>query len=189
MIEGEKVYGVVRDGIITIPANCGVVNPFNKPLRGIVPIGLPLFNPAEAVEANRQGRFYVPNIQRNAGAILKSLRGAIPIDERDVNYNVLELILDEFDSKYARYTLPLYGGDGSEQMRIDRVKNAAKYFREQLDKAGKSEVKSQKLYLPPVDEQEIIGTQIFSGGLDYEFGLAGFSRILGNANGVFGVSE
>jgi len=188
MIEGEEVYGRVREGIIVIPANYGLLNPSDTPRRAIAPRGLPLINPKEATQANRKGEWYAPDMKKYAEAIFAALINAVPIDERDVEDNILELMLNEFATKHAKYTFPLYGGKGSQETRKSRVENAGKYFREQLDRAGKKNIISQRLLLPSIDltQRDIIGTQILFCGLNNEFVLNGDTGNLGNPNGVFG---
>lgn len=181
MVEGEKVYGRVREGIICIPSNY-ILN--SQPIRAITPIGLPLIDPEKATQANGEGRFYSLDANEYAEKILSSFKSLVTINERDVRDNCLELKLNKFVSEY---TLPLFGGEGSRQEKVDRVERAGLYFRKELDKAGKSRTKSIRLYLPPFVSEDIIGTQILACGLGLGFNLYGDSRGLGLADGVFGV--
>ncbi len=188
MIEGQKVYGRVKEGIVVVPANFGFLNPSDTPKRGIVPIGLPLINPEEAVQANRNGNWYSPDMEKYASQILNAFKSAVLIDEKDVKNDVLEFMLNNFVS---RYTLALYGGEGNSAERERKTQEAGKYIIGQLAKAGKDSVKSQKLYLPSLEaaKEKVIGAQIFSCGLDDGFALGGDGGGLGSADGVFGVCD
>ena len=183
-MKGEDVYGRVKEGIVVVPEGY-IANP--APFRALVQFGLPLINPKQAVEANTAGRLYSPD-EESAKGILKALRSAVVIDERDIKDNILELMLGEFTGKHKKYTLALYGGEGTQEQRIKRVENARDYFGTHFQKAKKIN-KSQKVFLPRIDSavQGIVGTQLLVGGLDYEFDLSGDNRGLQYAVGVFGV--
>lgn len=189
MEEGEKVYGRTKEGVIVVPANYGFLNSSDAPRRGLVPRGLPLINPEEAVESNINDNFYAPDVKKYAEAVFSALMSVIPIDERDVKNDVLGLMLNSFTSTCLKYTLPLYGGEGSDKERMARVESARNYFKEHLVSPGKKKAVAQRLFLPSLEagKKEIIGTQIYAGGLDDEFGLSGGGRGLHGAGGVFRV--
>ena len=185
MEEGAKVYGRVSEGIVVVSAGYAF-NP--KPFRAIVPVGLPLLNPKQATDENRQGNLYSVG-RGNLQQVVDRVRLDMTIDEKDVKNNILEMSLKDFLSKYSK---SLFGGQGSKEQIEQRVKNAGDYFRRELDCAGKNKVDSIKLYLPPLDsalEGSAIGTQIFACGVDYEFDLGGIDGGLHDADGVFGVSD
>ena len=193
MVEGINQFGRVREGIVVVPANY-FPGGNSTAYRGIASRGLPLLSPDEATALNSKGEWYSPDEQRFAEEILFTLRGLVPIDERDVKENKLELLLPEFLDNFSKYTFPLFGGEGTEEQRTVRVRNAEEYFRRELDKAGKSKKRSIDLHLAPLDSvrqarEKIVGTQIWAGGLDVEFSLPGDDRDLNYGGSVFGVSD
>ena len=185
--KGKEITGRVRNGILVLNDNyiAGV-----SARRIILANGLALNSPKEATEINRAGKWYSPNREQQAVAILRALNPeeSVLINEADVKDDVLVMPLNE-KSWLSEYTLRLFGGKNRNET---QAKEARKYFVDQLRSTNKP-AERISLYLPTIKEAEKIkapiATQIWVGGLAYDFNLDGYDRNLYLADGVLGVRE
>jgi hypothetical protein len=184
---GVDAYGRTATGIVVVPAsyalNQGVC-------RAIVQRCIPSLNPAGAVEANRNNKWYAHS---NKGEVAESLIGAVLINEELIKNNILLMGFKEFTGKFLKYGLALWGGEGTDEQRLARVEAARDYFIKELaDKKKKQEGVS--LYLPHLESirdsnlfgENPIGTSIWAGALGGGFLLGGSGNLYGDG-GVLGV--
>lgn len=187
---GKNISCRVAEGFGVIPKDY-FLGKNKQVLRRLLREGLPLLAPKESVKANADAKWYSPNPQTDSQKLLAMLANGIDIREGDVRNNVISLALEDFLKEQAMYyTNFLYGAEGTPSQRQDRIRRARDYFIEQ-----KPSIKAINLYLPPCEsitntnqsgEENIVGTQIWIGGVDGDFDLFGNDRNLYGANGVAG---